>query len=146
MTLAVKTIAPNFTAFDEKGIKICLSDYRGKIVVLYFYPKDDTPGCTQEAQSFQNDYEKYQNRNIIIFGVSMDSQESHKTFKEKFNLPFQLLADEEGILTKLYDVAGENYSRRVTYIINETGIIDHVDEKINTKTHAQDVLKKISQV
>jgi peroxiredoxin Q/BCP len=144
MTLAIKTIAPNFTALDEEGKEISLSDYRGKTVVLYFYPKDDTPGCTQEAQSFQNNYEEYQNRDIVIFGVSMDSQESHKAFKKKFNLPFQLLVDEEGLLTTLYDVAGGNFSRRVTYIINEEGVISHIDEKISTKTHAQDVLNKIS--
>ena len=144
MTLAVKTIAPNFTALDEEGKEINLSDYRGKIVVLYFYPKDDTPGCTQEAQSFQKSYEEYQNRDIVIFGISMDSQESHKAFKKKFNLPFQLLVDEKGILTKLYDVAGEKLSRRVTYVINEEGVIYYIDEKISTKTHAQDVLKKMS--
>ena len=144
MTLSVKTIAPDFVAFDEEGKRVCLSEYKGKNIVLYFYPKDDTPGCTQEAQSFRDNYKKYEDKNIIIFGVSMDNQKSHKAFKEKLNLPFQLLVDEQGKLTDLYDVAGGNYSKRVTYIIDKEGVICHIDDKVITNTHAQDILEKMS--
>ena len=144
MTLSVKTIAPDFVAFDEEGKRVCLSEYKGKNIVLYFYPKDDTPGCTQEAQSFRDNYKKYEDKNIIIFGVSMDNQKSHKAFKEKLNLPFQLLVDEQGKLTDLYDVAGGGYSKRVTYIIDKEGVICHIDDKVITNTHAQDILEKMS--
>ncbi|MDJ0511238.1 MAG: peroxiredoxin, partial [Crocosphaera sp.] len=87
MALAVGTVAPNFTTVDDEGKTISLSDYKGKVVVLYFYPKDDTPGCTKEAQSFRDNYQEYQDKDMVVFGVSMDDQASHKAFKEKYGLP-----------------------------------------------------------
>ncbi len=140
MALAVGTVAPDFTTVDDEGKTVSLSDYKGKVVVLYFYPKDDTPGCTKEAQSFRDNYQQYQDKEMVVFGVSMDDQASHKAFKEKYGLPFQLLVDKDGALTNAYDVSGGGYSQRVTYIINGEGKISYVDQKVNTSTHAQDIL------
>ncbi|MDJ0660124.1 MAG: peroxiredoxin [Crocosphaera sp.] len=140
MALAVGTVAPDFTTIDDEGNTVSLSDYKGKVVVLYFYPKDDTPGCTKEAQSFRDNYQQYQDKDMVVFGVSMDDQASHKAFKEKYGLPFQLLVDKDGTLTKAYDVEGGGYSKRVTYIIDAEGKISYVDEKVKTDTHAQDIL------
>ncbi|MGB5593078.1 MAG: peroxiredoxin [Crocosphaera sp.] len=140
MALAVGTVAPDFTTVDDEGKTVSLSDYKGKVVVLYFYPKDDTPGCTKEAQSFRDNYQQYQDKEMVVLGVSMDDQASHKAFKEKYGLPFQLLVDKDGALTNAYDVSGGGYSKRVTYIINGEGKIIYVDEKVNTGTHAQDIL------
>ncbi|AFY79547.1 MAG: peroxiredoxin [Hydrococcus sp. C42_A2020_068] len=140
MALSVGTMAPNFTTIDDEGKTVSLSDFKGKVVVLYFYPKDDTPGCTKEAQSFRDNYEQYQGKDMVVLGVSMDDQASHKMFKEKYGLPFQLLVDSDGTITKAYDVDGGGYSKRVTYIIDGDGKITYVDEKVKTDTHAQDIL------
>ena len=143
MTLTVGTVAPNFTTTDDEGKTISLSDFKGKVVVLYFYPKDDTPGCTMQAKSFRDNYQQYQNKEMVVLGVSMDDQASHKMFKEKYGLPFQLLVDTSGAITKAYDVEGGGYSKRVTYIIDAEGKISHVDASVNTGTHAQDILTAV---
>ncbi|MDJ0555216.1 MAG: peroxiredoxin [Microcoleaceae cyanobacterium MO_207.B10] len=140
MPLSVGTKAPEFTVKDTNGNTVSLSDFAGKTVVLYFYPKDDTPGCTKEAQSFRDNYAEYQGKDMVVLGVSMDDEASHKAFTEKYGLPFQLLADVDGAITKAYDVEGGGYSKRVTYIIDAEGTISHVDEKVNTGSHAQDIL------
>jgi peroxiredoxin Q/BCP len=140
MVLAIGTVAPSFTTVDDSGKSLSLSDFAGKTVVLYFYPKDDTPGCTVEAQGFRDNHTEYQGKEIVVLGVSRDDQASHKLFKEKYGLPFQLLVDTDGAITNAYDVAKGDYSMRVTYIIDCTGKISHVDEKVNTATHAQDIL------
>lgn len=140
MPLEVGTKAPAFTAKDTEGNTVSLSDFAGKTVVLYFYPKDDTPGCTKEAQSFRDTYSEYQNKEMVVLGVSMDDEASHKKFTEKYGLPFQLLADVDGTLTKAYDVDGGGYAKRVTYIIDGTGTISQVYTTIKTDTHAQDIL------
>lgn len=140
MALAVDSIAPEFTTVDDEGKTVSLSDFKGKVVVLYFYPKDDTPGCTKQAQSFRDNYAEYENKEMVVLGVSMDDQASHKKFKEKYGLPFQLLVDKNGAITKAYDVEGGGYAKRVTYIISPEGKIAAVDSKVNTGTHAQDIL------
>lgn len=144
MPLSAGTKAPNFTAKDTNGNTVSLSDYQGKTVVLYFYPKDDTPGCTKEACSFRDNYSQYQGKDIAVFGVSMDNETSHKAFTDKFNLPFPLLADTDGNITKAYDVDGGGYAKRVTYIIDSEGNINKVYSSINTETHAADILAEIS--
>ena len=143
MTLAVGTTAPNFTVKDTNGETVKLSDFAGKIVVLYFYPKDDTPGCTKEAQSFRDAYAEYQGKDMVVLGVSMDDEGSHKAFTEKYGLPFQLLADTDGAITQAYDVEGGGYSKRVTYIIDGEGKISQVFDKVNTASHAQDILASV---
>lgn len=144
MALAVGTTAPSFTTIDDQGKTVSLSDFQGKVVVLYFYPKDDTPGCTKEAQSFRDNYQEYQNKDMVVLGVSMDDEASHKQFKEKYGLPFQLLVDQDGAISKAYDVDGGGYSKRVTYIIDGDGKISHVEDKVQTATHATDILNSFS--
>lgn len=143
MTLAVGTVAPNFTTVDDEGKTVSLSDFKGKVVVMYFYPKDDTPGCTKQAQSFRDNYEQYQNQEMVVLGVSMDDEASHKAFKEKYGLPFQLLVDKDGKITQAYDVSGGGYAKRVTYIIDAEGKITHIDDKVNTSNHALDILEAV---
>jgi peroxiredoxin Q/BCP len=143
MSLSVGATAPNFTVKDTHGNTVSLSDYAGKPVVLYFYPKDDTPGCTKEACSFRDNYTQYITRGINVLGVSMDDEASHQQFTEKFNLPFPLLADTNGSITKAYDVDGGGYSKRVTYVIDESGKISQVFESIQTATHATDILAQV---
>lgn len=144
MTLAVGTIAPDFTVKDTNGNTVQLSQFKGKTVVLYFYPKDDTPGCTKQAQSFRDSYAEYQSKEMVVLGVSRDNEASHKLFTEKYGLPFQLLADVDGAITKAYDVDGGNYSKRVTYVIDSAGKIAQVYDQVNTSSHAQDILSAVS--
>jgi thioredoxin-dependent peroxiredoxin len=143
MALSVGTMAPSFTTIDDEGNSVSLSDFQGKVVVMYFYPKDDTPGCTKEAQGFSDKYPQFEDKDMVVLGVSMDDEASHKKFKEKYGLPFQLLVDTDGQITKAYDVDGGGYSKRVTYIIDAEGKIIHVDTNVNTSTHADDILKVV---
>ncbi|CAD5973481.1 peroxiredoxin [Planktothrix agardhii] len=140
MALIVGTDAPSFTVKDTNGNTVSLSDFAGKTVVLYFYPKDDTPGCTKEACSFRDNYTEYQGKNIVVLGVSVDDESSHQQFTEKYSLPFPLLADTDKAITIAYDVDGGSYSKRVTYVIDGEGKIIHVDAAVKTETHAQDIL------
>lgn len=140
MTLAVGTDAPEFTVKDTNGNTVSLSDFAGKTVVLYFYPKDDTPGCTKQACSFRDSISEYQNKDAVVLGVSADDEVSHQQFTQKYNLNFPLLADTDKKLIKAYDVDGGGYAKRVTYVIDGNGKIIHVDSSVNTTTHASDVL------
>jgi peroxiredoxin Q/BCP len=145
MALTVGMDAPAFTAKDTNGNTVSLSDFAGKTVVLYFYPKDDTPGCTKQAQSFRDNYAEYQGKEMVVLGVSRDDEASHKQFTEKYGLPFNLLADTDGAITKAYDVDGGGYAKRVTYVIDSNGKITHVDASVNTASHAQDILVAIGK-
>ena len=146
MALTGGSAAPDFTVKDTHGNTVKLADYAGKQVVLYFYPKDDTPGCTKEACSFRDNYQQYLDKGIAVFGVSMDDEASHQAFTDKFSLPFPLLADTDGAITTAYDVAGDmngiKYAQRVTYVIHD-GKIAQVYETVNTETHATDILSAI---
>ncbi|NJK64779.1 MAG: peroxiredoxin [Synechococcaceae cyanobacterium SM2_3_1] len=143
MALTAGTPAPGFSTQDTHGNTVALSDFAGKAVVLYFYPKDDTPGCTKEACSFRDAYADYQGKNVVVLGVSMDDQASHQLFTQKYNLPFPLLADVDGSITKAYDVDGGGYPKRVTYVIDGSGTISRVYSSVNTATHASDILKDL---
>jgi peroxiredoxin Q/BCP len=140
--------APDFELPDETGTLQKLSDFRGKPVVLYFYPKDDTPGCTTEACNFRDDYSDYKNADVVILGVSPDSVKSHVKFKEKHGLPFPLLADEDHKVCELYEVwalkkfMGREYMGvlRTTYLIDAQGKIVHVFEKVKPADHSAEVL------
>ena len=140
MPLAVGTDAPAFTAKDTNGNTVSLSDFAGKTVVLYFYPKDDTPGCTKQACSFRDAQQDYQGKDVVVLGVSKDDEASHQAFTQKYNLNFPLLADTDGALIKAYDVDGGGYAKRVSYVIDGNGKIVHVDASVNTATHASDIL------
>ena len=140
MTLAVGTDAPAFTVKDTNGNTVSLSNFAGKTVVLYFYPKDDTPGCTKQACSFRDSMSNYQNKDVVVLGVSADDEASHQQFTQKYNLNFPLLADTDKSLIQAYDVDGGGYAKRVTYVIDGNGKVIHVDSSVNTSSHASDVL------
>ena len=146
--LEVGTKAPQFTLQDKDGNAVSLSDFRGKRVVLYFYPKDNTPGCTRQACAFAGAYEAFKAKDIVVIGVSRDSVASHQKFAQKYNLPFVLLADPELQAIKAYDIWQEKklYGKvsmgvvRSTYIIDEHGVITHAMPKVKPDTNAADVL------
>ena len=140
MTLTVGTDAPAFTVKDTNGNTVSLSNFAGKTVVLYFYPKDDTPGCTKQACSFRDSMSDYQNKDVVVLGVSADDEASHQQFTQKYNLNFPLLADTDKSLIQAYDVDGGGYAKRVTYVIDGNGKVIHVDSSVNTSSHASDVL------
>lgn len=139
--------APQFTLPDQDGNMHSLSQYLGKKVLLYFYPKDDTPGCTTEACNFRDGYEEFQKMGLVILGVSKDSVKSHKKFVEKFTLPFPLLSDVEGKVIEKYDswglkkFMGREYMGivRNSFLIDEEGNIAKIYENIKTKEHAEEV-------
>lgn len=145
MPLAVGTDAPAFTAKDTNGNTVSLSDFAGKTVVLYFYPKDDTPGCTKQACSFRDASADYQNKDLVVLGVSADDETAHQQFTQKYNLNFPLLADTEKEIIKAYDVDGGGYAKRVTYVIDGNGKIIHVDSSVNTASHANDLLAALAK-
>ena len=147
--LAEGTKAPLFTLADQDGSNVNLSDFRGQKVVLYFYPKDNTPGCTKEACSIRDNMPDFSRLNVKILGVSRDSGESHRKFIEKQNLNFTLLSDPEHKVMEEYGAWGEKtlYGKksmgviRSTFVINEDGVIEKVYKKVNTATHGEDLKK-----
>ena len=151
--LETGTKAPDFTLADNEGNKVSLSDFLGKKVVLYFYPKDNTPGCTRQACAFAAAYEGFKGKNTVVIGISKDSTESHRKFAEKYNLPFILLADTELTAIKAYDVWQEKklYGKvsmgvvRSTYIIDEKGIIEKVMPKVKPDTNASEILEYLGK-
>ena len=149
-SLSVGNQAPNFNLNDQNNITHNLSDYRGSWVILYFYPKDDTPGCTTQACDFRDAVEKIIASRSTVFGVSLDSVESHKRFAEKNNLPFSLLSDEDGVVSKAYDslrsFANFKASKRNTFIIDPNGYIAKVYISVNPSTHSQMVLNDLNQL
>lgn len=140
--------APEFTLPDKDGQQISLKDFRGKKVVLYFYPKDNTPGCTRQACAFRDAYDGFKREDITVIGISQDSTASHQEFTDQYQLPFVLLSDPEHIAIKAYDVWQQKTVNgqtamgvmRSTYIIDEAGMIIKVYEQANPDTNAQDIL------
>lgn len=147
------TKAPAIKAKDAHGEKFSWKDYKGSKVVLYFYPKDDTPGCTKESCNLRDNYRELLKRGIKVVGVSKDGEASHQKFIEKYNLPFPLIADVDLETVNAYGVWGEkkNYGRtymgthRVTYIIDENGKIEHVIEKVKTADHTAQILELLGE-
>jgi peroxiredoxin Q/BCP len=154
MKLSLGKTAPDFTLPDEAGKKHKLSDYRGKTVVLYFYPADDTPGCTAEACDLRDDYHKYQNAGAVILGVSPDDEASHEKFKKKYKLPFTLLADKDHKVCELYGVWGEKsmFGKkyygviRSTFVIDADGKVASVFEKVKAKENNERVLDALNEM
>lgn len=140
--------APDFATRDERGNPVKLSELRGQRVVLYFYPKDDTPGCTKEACSFRDNFQKFEQAGIKVLGVSLDDESSHQSFISKYNLPFTLLSDTDHSVSDAYGVYGEqswggkNFMgvSRKTFLIDEAGKIKKVFDKVNVEAHADEVL------
>jgi peroxiredoxin Q/BCP len=149
MSLEVGNPAPAFEAKDQNGNTIKLSDFKGRKVVLYFYPKDNTPGCTAQACNLRDNYEALQKAGYVILGVSSDSEKSHLKFIEKQNLPFPLIADEDLKVHEAYgtwvekSMYGRKYmgTARTTFVIDENGILAEIIEKVNTKNHTSQILK-----
>lgn len=149
MSLAVGNPAPSFEAKDQNGNIIKLSDFKGRKVILYFYPKDATPGCTAQACNLRDNYEALQKAGFIVLGVSSDSEKSHLKFIEKQNLPFPLIADEDLKVHEAYDtwieksMYGRKYmgTARTTFVIDENGILTEIIEKVDTKNHTNQILK-----
>ena len=141
-------IAPDFTLSDKDGNAVSLSDFRGKKVVLYFYPKDNTPGCTRQACAFAASYNAFRDNNIAVIGISRDSVASHVKFTEKYNLPFILLSDPDRIAIEAYGVWQEKKMAgkvgmgvvRSTYLIDENGVIEAVMPKVKPDTNAAEIL------
>lgn len=150
--LTVGTKAPNFKLPAKDGNLVSLSDFAGKKIVLYFYPKDNTPGCTKQACGYRDAYSEFEAHNAVVIGISKDSIKSHSNFAAKFELPFILLADPQLEAIQAYDVwqekklYGKTYMGvvRSTYIIDEQGMITHVFEKVNPDTDATIILKEIA--
>jgi len=140
--------APDFTVRDGEGQTVRLRDLRGKKVVLYFYPKDDTPGCTKEACSFRDSFAKFKKRDIEVLGVSFDSEAKHKKFAQKFDLPFRLLADTDRSIAESFGTYGEKKFmgrtymgiHRMTFLIDEKGKIKKIFNKVKPEEHAEEVL------
>jgi len=144
--------APDFAARDANGDVIRLKDLRGKKVVLYFYPKDDTPGCTKEACAFRDAYARFKKRGIEVLGVSLDSEASHQKFLKKYDLPFRLLADTDRTVSESYGTYGEKKfmgrtymgNHRMTFLIDEKGKIKKIFSKVKPEDHAEEVLNAFS--
>jgi len=147
-TLKAGDKAPDFTAKDQNGKEISLSQFKGTQVILYFYPKDDTPGCTAEACDFRDNYQSLQGKGFQVIGVSTDDEKSHKKFETKYSLPFPLIADAEKHIVEAYGVwveknmYGKKYmgTARTTFIIDADGVISKIIEKVDTKNSSQQVL------
>lgn len=149
--LEVGDVAPDFKGLNQNGEQISLSDYNGKKVILYFYPKDNTPGCTSEACDLNDNYNMWLSKGFEVIGVSPDSVASHKEFAEKYQLNFNLVADTEKEILQQYGAWGEKkmYGKtymgvlRTTFVINEDGRIDQVFEKVKTKEHTNQILSTL---
>jgi peroxiredoxin Q/BCP len=141
--------APAFTTTDQNGNTVSLKDFKGKKVVLYFYPHDDTETCTKEACNIRDNYALLKQKGIVVLGVSIDDEKSHKKFEKKYSLPFTLLVDTDKKIVNDYGVWGEKLfmgriivsTYRTTFLINEKGKIDHIIEKVVSKSHTQQILE-----
>ena len=150
--LEVGMKAPEFTLNDKDGKAVSLSEFKGKKVVLYFYPKDSTPGCTKQACAFAGAYDVYKEMGVEVIGISKDSVKSHSNFATKYELPFVLLSDPELQVIQAYDVWKEKklYGKvsmgvvRTTYVIDEEGVIEHVMPKVKPDTNAEEILKYLN--
>lgn len=145
--------APDFTLQDKDGKEVSLSDFAGKRIVLYFYPRDNTPGCSRQACAFAGAYEEFKKLDVVVIGISKDSVASHQRFAEKFELPFILLSDPDRKAIEAYDVWQEKKSFgkvsmgvvRTTYLIDESGNIEKVMKKVKPDTNAADILEYLNQ-
>lgn len=142
--LSPNTKAPDFTLLNEKGVSHTLSTYLGKWVLLYFYPKDDTPGCTKEACMLRDYKDAYKENDLVVLGVSKDDSESHEAFISKYKLPFTLLADTEKKVIEMYGASGMLFTKRISYLIDTNGVIQKVYENVNPETHAEEVLADLA--
>jgi peroxiredoxin Q/BCP len=141
--LEVKTLAPDFKLLDQDGKEHSLSYHRGTYVLIYFYPKDDTPGCTKEACVIRDMYKEFESNSVKVFGISNDSVENHKKFAEKYGLPFTLLSDPKKEVIKMYGADGVLFNKRISYLVGPDGIIKKVYPKVDPEHHGLEILKDI---
>lgn len=152
--LNIGTLAPDFTLLDQDGVSQSLKTYRGKYVLLYFYPKDDTPGCTKEACTIAEVYNDFSKLNVVVLGVSKDTPSSHKKFAEKYSLPFTLLSDTDAAVIETYGAWQEKTMfgktalgiSRISYLIDPEGKIVKVYPKVDPASHALEILKDIKSL
>jgi peroxiredoxin Q/BCP len=150
--LTAGELAPDFQGTDQHGETVSLSEYRGQKVVLYFYPKDDTPGCTAEACNLRDNHQQLQEQGFRVLGVSIDDAQSHEQFANKYDLPFRLVADPEMSIVQQYGVYGEKNSfgkkkmgtKRTTFVIDEQGYIEHIFRQVKSDNHAQQILDTVT--
>ena len=145
MPISVGDPAPEFSLLDENGKMHSLSQYRGQKIVVYFYPKDDTPGCTKEACGIRDEFSSFVDNQIVVFGISYDNASSHRKFKKKFDIPFHLLSDENKSVSKLYGADGTFFPSRKTYLIDEDGKLLKIYDKVNVLNHAEDILRTFAK-
>jgi len=142
--LPVGALAPNFEARDAKGGRVMLADAGGSHRIVYFYPKDGTPGCTKEACAFRDAYDEYRTRGVVIFGVSSDSEESHEAFRKTHSLPFPLAADPGGAIQRAYGVPSRlGFASRVSFLVGKEGRVERVWKDVDPLVHARDVLSAV---
>jgi peroxiredoxin Q/BCP len=144
--LDVGTEAPDFSVQDHHGKNVNLKDFRGKKIVLWFYPKADTPGCTVEGKGFSDDYKNFMDKNTVILGVSLDDVADNKAFAEKFSFPFQLLCDVDRKIALAYHAvqnSEDKYASRISYVIDEQGKILEAIDKVDTSTHSSDICTRM---
>lgn len=145
--------APSFTVHDQDGNKVSLEDYRGKRLILYFYPKDNTPGCTAQACNLRDNYDLLRQKGFEVLGVSVDNEKSHKKFEQNYDLPFRLAADDDRKIVEAYGVFGEKKfmgrrymgTHRTTFVIDAEGVIEKIIDKPDTKNHARQVLEALRE-
>jgi peroxiredoxin Q/BCP len=145
----VGEVVKDFTVPNQDGIQVTLSSYKGKPVLLYFYPKDDTPGCTKEAQNFRDEFPKFEKMNAVIFGVSRQDPKSHKEFKQKYQLPFDLLVDADGSLAKQLGISQMpiiGLHKRQSVLIGPDGRVAKFYDDVDPKTHSQEVAQDIQKL
>ena len=138
--------APDFTLLDQNNIEHTLSDYIGKKIVVYFYPKDDTPGCTKEACSIRDNINAFEENDITVLGISYDSPKSHKKFAEKYNIPFTLLSDSNKSIAEAYNSNGFLMAKRNTFLIDPEGEIFKIYKKVDVTTHTDKILLDFSEL
>ena len=141
--LKTKTLAPNFKLLDQDDKEHTLLYHRGSFVLIYFYPKDDTPGCTKEACVIRDMYKDFESNGVKVFGISADSVKSHKKFAEKYQLPFTLLSDPKREVIKLYEADGVLFNKRVSYLIGQNGLIEKVYPNVDPTNHGVEILQDI---
>lgn len=144
--LNTKDVAPNFSLLDQDGATVTLSDFRGQHVLVYFYPKDDTPGCTKESCMIAEIYNDFTKKNVKVIGISKDSPASHKKFANKYNLPFTLLSDPKQEIITRYGADGIIFNKRISFLISPEGIILKIYPKIDPATHALEILNDLDSV
>jgi peroxiredoxin Q/BCP len=144
--LQIKTQAPDFSLLNQDGEEVVLSSLKGSFVLIYFYPKDDTPGCTKEACTIRDAYDIFKQKDIVVLGISKDSVSSHKKFAEKYGLPFTLLSDTDKKVISAYEAGSMLMTKRISYLLDKDGTIAQVYPKVDPAMHAKEILDDVEKL